>query len=144
MINVDPADLQKDFEEAKRRGLGPLADRMGITLTEFTPERAVATMPVEGNTQPIGLLNGGAYCVIGETLGSMHSNYLAPTGKVGVGIDINATHTGSATQGSVTAVCTPIHVGRSIAVHQIVITDENGRLCSTVRITNMYKDLPKQ
>jgi uncharacterized protein (TIGR00369 family) len=58
---------------------------------------------------------------------------------VGVGIDINATHTGSATEGLVTAVCTPIHAGRTLTVHEIVITSEDGRRCSTVRITNLYK-----
>jgi uncharacterized protein (TIGR00369 family) len=56
-----------------------------------------------------------------------------------VGVDINATHTGSATSGTVTGVCTPIKLGRSVAVHEIVISDEQGRRCSTVRITNFYK-----
>lgn len=121
-------------------GSGALAEKMGIKFVEFTKDKAVATMPVEGNTQPLSLMHGGAYCVLGETLGSMHSNFIAPEGKYAVGIDINATHTGSAVAGEVTAVCTPIHVGRSLAVHEIVIKDENGRRCSTVRITNMYKD----
>ncbi|MFT4231713.1 MAG: hotdog fold thioesterase [Leucobacter sp.] len=121
------------------RGLGALADRMGIVMTEFTRERAVATMPVEGNTQPIMLLHGGAYVVLGETLGSMHANYLAPAGFVGVGVDINATHTGSATRGLVTGICTPIKVGRMLTVHEIIVNDEHGRRCSTVRITNLYK-----
>ena len=121
------------------RGLGALADRMGIRMTEFSKDRAVATMPVEGNTQPVMLLHGGAYVVLGETLGSMHANLLAPEGHVGVGVDINATHTGSATEGFVTGVCTPIKVGRTLTVHEIVISDEQGRRCSTVRITNFYK-----
>ncbi len=121
------------------RGLGALADRMGIRMTEFSKDRAVATMPVEGNTQPVMLLHGGAYVVLGETLGSMHANFLAPEGHVGVGVDINATHTGSATEGFVTGVCTPIKVGRTLTVHEIVISDEQGRRCSTVRITNFYK-----
>ena len=125
------------------RGLGALADRMGIRMTEFSKDRAVATMPVEGNTQPFGLMHGGAYVVLGESLGSIHANYLAPEGMVGVGIDINATHTGSATEGTVTAVCTPVHTGRSLAVHEIVITAEDGRRCSTVRITNFYKPLAR-
>ena len=126
-----------------RIGLGRLAATMGIEMTEFTRERAVATMPVEGNTQPFGLVHGGAYAVLGETLGSMHAGFLAPEGKMPVGVDINATHTGSATEGTVTGVCTPIHVGRSMCVHEIVITDDRGRRCSTVRITNFYKDLPR-
>ena len=126
----------------RERGLGALADRMGISMVEFAAERAVATMPVAGNTQPVGLLHGGAYVVLGETLGSMHANLLAPAGKIAVGIDINATHTGSATAGEVTGVCTPIHVGRTLTVHEIVVTDERGRRCSTVRITNLFKDAP--
>ena len=120
---------------------GDLAERMGIKITECTREGMSATMPVAGNTQPFGLVHGGAYVVLGETLGSIHSNYLAPEGMVAVGVDINATHTGSATEGEVTAVCTPVHVGKSLAVHEIVITAENGRRCSTVRITNFYKPM---
>ncbi|GAB2559138.1 hypothetical protein GCM10027033_15240 [Leucobacter ruminantium] len=132
---------EEGLEYLRRRGLGALADRMGIEFIEFTRERAVATMPVEGNTQPIGLLHGGAYVVLGESLGSMHANLVAPEGFVGVGVDINATHTGSAVEGIVTGVCTPIKLGRSLAVHEIVISDERGRRCSTVRITNFYKPI---
>ena len=123
----------------ERRGLGALAERMGIEVTEFTEDRAVGTMPVEGNTQPVMLLHGGAYVVLGETLGSMHANFLAPEGTVAVGVDVNATHTGSATEGVVTGVCTPIKTGRTLAVHEIVVSDESGRRCSTIRITNYYK-----
>ena len=128
---------------AMQRGLGALADKMGIVFTEFTVERAVATMPVEGNTQPVGLLHGGAYVVLGESLGSMSANLHAGPGRLAVGVDINATHTRSATTGIVTGVCTPIHLGRSVAVHEIVVTDDQGRRCSTVRITNMIKDRPE-
>lgn len=123
----------------RERGLGALADKMEIEFLEFSSQRAVATMPVEGNTQPIKLLHGGAYLVLGETLGSMHANLMAPEGHVAVGLDINATHTGSARSGLVTGVCTPIKLGRSVAVHEIVISDEAGNRCSTVRITNFYK-----
>lgn len=123
----------------EQRGLGALCERMGIEFTEFTLERAVGTMPVLGNTQPIGLLHGGAYVVLAESLGSMHANLHAPEGMVAVGIDINATHTSSATSGIVTGVCTPIHLGRTLTVHEIAISDERGRRCSTVRITNLYR-----
>ena len=99
-------------------------------------------MPVEGNTQPAGLLHGGAYVVLGESLGSMAANLYAGLGKLAVGIDINATHTRSATSGIVTGVCTPIHLGRSLTVHEIAVTDEQGRRCSTIRITNLIKDMP--
>lgn len=131
------------MEWAMQRGMGALAEKMGIEFTEFTVERSVATMPVEGNTQPVGLLHGGAYVVLGESLGSMSANLAAGPGKLAVGVDINATHTRSATSGIVTGVCTPIHLGRSMMVHEIVVTDDQGRRCSTVRITNMIKDLPQ-
>ena len=124
----------------RRRGMGALAEKMGIEFTEFTIERAVATMPVEGNTQPVGLLHGGAYVVLGESLGSMAANLHAGPERLAVGVDINATHTRSATSGIVTGVCTPVHLGRSMTVHEIAVTDDQGRLCSTIRITNMIKD----
>jgi len=130
------------LEWATARGMGALAEKMGIEFTEFAVERAVATMPVEGNTQPVGLVHGGAYVVLGESLGSMAANLHAGPGKLAVGVDINATHTRSATSGVVTGVCTPLHLGRSITVHEIVVTDDQGRRCSTIRITNMIKDMP--
>lgn len=130
------------LEYVRERGIGALAEKMGIEITEFGLERAVATMPVEGNTQPAMLLHGGAYVVLGESLGSMSANLHAGEGRLAVGVDINATHTRSATSGTVTGVCTPIHLGRSVTVHEIAIFDDQGRRCSTVRITNMIKDRP--
>ncbi|MBD7957885.1 hotdog fold thioesterase [Microbacterium sp. Sa4CUA7] len=134
------AVTENGLEWVARRGMGALAEKMGIEFTEFTIERCVATMPVEGNTQPVGLLHGGAYVVLGESLGSMAANLHAGEGRLAVGTDINATHTRAATGGLVTGVCTPIHLGRSMTVHEIVVTDESGRRCSTVRITNLIKD----
>lgn len=121
-------------------GPGALAERMGIEFLEFTVDRSVARMPVLGNTQPLNLLHGGAYVVLGESLGSMSANLFAGPGKVAVGIEINASHTRSATSGFVTGVCTPIHLGNTITVHEIVITNEAGERCSTVRITNMIRE----
>ena len=65
---------EQALEVMKQRGLGALADSMGIRLVELSAERAVATMPVEGNTQPIGLLHGGAHVVLAESLGSFAAN----------------------------------------------------------------------
>ncbi len=142
MTSTTPDPLS-GLDWVKKRGMGALAEKMGFEWVEFTIDRCVATMPVEGNTQPVGLLHGGAYVVLGESLGSMAANLHAGAGKLAVGIDINATHTRSATSGRVTGVCTPIHLGRSLTVHEIVITDDQGRRCSTVRITNMIKDAPR-
>lgn len=135
-------DSSPGLDWATQRGMGALAEKMGIRWVEFSVDRSVATMPVEGNTQPVGLLHGGAYVVLGESLGSMAANLWAGPGRLAVGIDINATHTRSATSGIVTGVCTPIHLGRSLTVHEIVVTDDQGRRCSTIRITNLLKDAP--
>lgn len=131
-------------DEAKRllklRGLGALADKMGINLLELSAERAVATMPVLGNTQPLGLVHGGAYVVLAETLGSFAANVAAGEGRYAVGIEINASHSRSATEGIVTGVCTAISIGRTLTTHEIAISDEKGRRLSTVRITNLLRD----
>lgn len=141
----DPAAHSADhIAWATGRGMGALAEKMGLEWLEFTPGRAVARMPVAGNTQPVGLFHGGAYVVLGESLGSMHANWHAGPGRLAVGVDINATHTRSATSGYVTGVCTPLHLGRSLTVHEIVLTDDEGRRCSTVRITNMIIDAPQR
>lgn len=129
-----------DQEQVTRgAGVGNLAKKMGVLFVEISPERSVAVMPVEGNEQPYGLLHGGAYCVLGESLGSVSAAVHAGKGRYAVGIDINATHTASATSGWVTAECRAIHLGGSLAVHEIVVTDSGGRRCSTVRITNMIR-----
>ncbi|MEO6827747.1 MAG: hotdog fold thioesterase [Microbacteriaceae bacterium] len=133
---------QSALEYLRACGAGPLANRMGIEFVEFSIDKVVATMPVEGNTQPAGLLHGGAYVVLGESLGSMAANLHAGPGRLAVGIEINATHTRSATSGLVTGVCTPIHLGRTLTTHEIVVSDDQGRRCSTIRITNLIKDLP--
>lgn len=123
----------------QRMSLGPLADKMGIQLVELSAERAVATMPVEGNTQPIGLVHGGAYVVLGESLGSTSANVHAHPNGFAVGIEINATHHKSATKGVVTGTCTAIKLGKTLTSHEIKVTDEDGELLSTIRITNLIR-----
>ncbi|GAA2221709.1 hotdog fold thioesterase [Herbiconiux moechotypicola] len=132
-----PIDVMEVFGY---RGIGALAERMGIQFLELSAERSVARMPVEGNTQPLGLVHGGAYVVLAESLGSTAANLHAGPEKVAMGIEINASHSGSATQGWVIGTCTAIHLGRSLTTHQIEVDDENGRRLSTVRITNIIKD----
>jgi uncharacterized protein (TIGR00369 family) len=123
------------------RGLGELATRMGIELTELSAERSVATMPAEGNRQPLGLVNGGAYLVLGETLGSISANVWASTlGKIAVGIEISASHTKSCREGTVNAVCTSISLGKTLTVHEIACSDESGARLSTIRITNLIRE----
>ena len=93
--------------------MGALNKKMGVELVEASAERIVATMPVEGNTQPYGLLHGGASVVLAESLGSIGSAIHAHPDRIAVGVDINATHHRSARSGKVTGVATPIHLGRT-------------------------------
>ena len=90
------------LESIRAVGAGALGERMGIEITEATPERLVGTMPVEGNTQPYGLLHGGASVVLAETLGSFGAALVAGEDRVAVGLDINATHHRAARSGVVT------------------------------------------
>ncbi|MDX6359146.1 MAG: hypothetical protein QOH37_2200 [Nocardioidaceae bacterium] len=123
------------FVAGMPEGMGALNDKLGIVLTEVGPDRLVATMPVAGNTQPFGLLHGGASVVLAETLGSLGSALHCPPDRVPVGIDINATHHRAATSGTVTGVATPLHTGRTMASFEIVISDERDRRVCTCRIT---------
>ena len=124
-----------DFLASMPQGMGVLNEKMGIQLTEISAERVVATMPVEGNTQPYGLLHGGASVVLAETLGSVGSAIHAQPDRLSVGIEINATHHRSATSGTVTGTATAIHLGRTTATYEVVITDERGKRVCTSRIT---------
>jgi uncharacterized protein (TIGR00369 family) len=116
---------------------GTLPVRMGVVVTEASPDRVVGTMPVETNTQPYGLLHGGASCVLAETLGSigaaMHAAQL--DGSIAVGVDINASHHKGVSSGTVTGVATPLRLGRAMAWYEIVITDEQGERVCTARLT---------
>jgi uncharacterized protein (TIGR00369 family) len=124
-----------EFIAAMPQGMGALNDKMGIKVLEISAERVVATMPVEGNTQPYGLLHGGASVVLAETLGSIGSALHALPDRLSVGVDINATHHRAVTSGVVTGTATAIHLGRTTAAYEVVITDEAGKRVCTSRIT---------
>ena len=130
-----PALSVQEYVDSMPQGMGALNDKMGIELLEISPERVVGTMPVEGNTQPYGLLHGGASVVLAETLGSVGSAAHAHPDRLSVGIEINATHHRSATSGTVTGTATAIHLGRTTASYEVVITDERGKRVCTSRIT---------
>ena len=127
---------QADYLAAIReRGSGALDKKMGIEIIEASPERLVGTMPVEGNTQPIGLLHGGANVVLAESLGSIGTQLHAGPNRKIVGVDINATHHRSATKGVVTGVATAVSLGKTMCCYDIVITNDEGQRTCTARIT---------
>jgi uncharacterized protein (TIGR00369 family) len=119
-----------------------LHERMGIEVLEASSERVVATMPVEGNTQPYGLLHGGASVVLAEAVGSIGSSIHAGIDKMAVGVDINATHHRAVRSGKVTATGIPVHLGSTTTSYEVVITDDQGRRVCTARLTCLLRPMP--
>jgi uncharacterized protein (TIGR00369 family) len=120
---------------------GVLGERMGVQITEASPERVVGTMPVEGNTQPYGLLHGGASCVLAESLGSVGATLHGQTvdRPYALGVDLSATHHKGVRSGIVTGVATPLHRGRTVVTYEIVITDEDDNRICTARLTCLLR-----
>ena len=108
------------------RAVSALDAKMGLEVLELTAERVVGRMPVAGNTQPMGLWHGGASCVLAETLASIGSMAHAPPDRLAFGVDINATHHRSADSGWVTGTATALRLGRTVAMYEIVLTDDAG------------------
>jgi len=129
--------MVRDMEALNPRSLNA---RMGIEIVEASPSRVVGRMPVEGNTQPYGLLHGGASVVLAESLGSIGSALHAGPDRVAVGVDINATHHRAARSGIVTGVATPVSLGKTMACWEIVVVDDQDRRICTSRITCLLRD----
>ena len=137
------ATLPAGFEHLHRAVYeddGQLPRKLGIEFLEFGTQRLIATMPVDGNRQPAGLLHGGASVALAETLGSVGAALHAGPDKIVVGVDINATHHRAAVSGLVTGTATPLHLGRTVATYDVVIVDEQGRRVCTSRITCLIRD----
>jgi 1,4-dihydroxy-2-naphthoyl-CoA hydrolase len=136
-----------DVEKLLGVSAGTLCEKMDIQFHKLTAEHSIASMPVAGNTQSIGILHGGAFVVLGESLGSISANIHAHavgghnqgSQSRAVGIEINATHTGSGTDGFVIGECRALHLGRTLTTHEIIVTNQAGKRLSTVRITNLIK-----
>jgi 1,4-dihydroxy-2-naphthoyl-CoA hydrolase len=128
-VTTSPPDWLSDAPRS------PLDDKLGIEIVDYSPDRLVATMPVEGNEQPYGLLHGGATCALVESLGSWAAVIGAGPGRRVVGVELNASYLRAATTGSVTAVCTPVRRGRSLSTFVIEVSDDQGRTTASARLT---------
>ncbi len=143
-----PTPLDPNLTESERAvlaamaplGAGALAERMGIEMVELRADRVVARMPVAGNTQPLGLLHGGASAALAETVGSFAATLYAGPGRAAVGIELSCTHHRPIRDGWVQATATPLSRGRSVATYAIAITDEHGRAISSARLTCLLRD----
>lgn len=127
--------------ETYRPVKAPLSASMGMELLPPTAEETIVRMPVEGNTQVIGILHGGGTAALCETAASIAANQYAAGMDGGpwiaVGSDISVSHLRPATAGSVTAVATALHLGRKSTVHSVQVRDERERLVATGTVRNM-------
>jgi uncharacterized protein (TIGR00369 family) len=117
----------------------PIHDRLGITITHASAEEVLGTLPVAGNTQPFGLLHGGASALLAESLASLGASLAAGPGHDVVGIEISASHHRSVSAGVVTGRATPISHGSTLSTWQVVVTDDDGRRLSTARVTCLVR-----
>jgi uncharacterized protein (TIGR00369 family) len=134
MSNQPATDTRALLETLPTRGL---ADQLGIEIIEMTPERVVATMPVDDRTrQPFGILHGGASVALAETVASLGAVMNVDLAKAtAVGLEINANHLRAKRDGIVRATATPFHVGRSTQVWDVRIVDEDERPVCVSRCT---------
>ncbi|MGO1318166.1 MAG: hotdog fold thioesterase [Cellulomonadaceae bacterium] len=132
----DPDDVRDETVLGVRLD-GTLIERMGIRISEVGARRVVASMPVAGNTQPAGLLHGGASAALAETVGSFGALAHAGPGRAAVGLSVTATHHRAVRTGTVNAVASAVHLGRTMASYEIVITDDHDRRVCTAMLTCM-------
>jgi 1,4-dihydroxy-2-naphthoyl-CoA hydrolase len=114
-----------------------LVKTLEIDVLEASPEKVIATMPVQPKVhQPFGLLHGGASVALAETVASIGAFLsVADQGLMAVGLEINANHLRGVRDGIVTATATPIHKGRTTQVWNIEIKDENNKMVCISRCT---------
>jgi len=140
MNELSPEELTKALNEY---GLGELAERMGIKLIEVGANKTIGTMPVQGNRQPLGLLNGGANAILAETLGSIAANVAAYPDRVAVGVDINVTHHKGVKDGFVKGIATPLHIGKTTGSYLIEILNDKDERSASARLTVFFKEKNK-
>ena len=118
-------------------GKDSMGEHLGIEWTELGENFIKAKMPVDHRTkQPYGLLHGGASCVLAETIGSVASAMVVDPARFQcVGLEINANHVHSATDGYVTGVAIPLHLGKSTHVWDIKIYNKNEKMVCVCRLT---------
>ena len=119
-------------------GMSPatMVEHLDIRFTEIGEDCITATMPVDGRTRtPFGHLHGGASVALAETLGSVAANFATYEDHYAVGVEVNANHVRSVSEGRVTGTVTPIHVGRRTQVWETRIADAAGRLVCISRLT---------
>ncbi|GAC1366476.1 MAG: hotdog fold thioesterase [Actinomycetota bacterium] len=125
---IDPS------EQADPSPAGALMGKMGMEFLESTPERIVARMPVEGNTQPFGFLHGGASAALAETVASF-GGWMVDPSRLVMGLELKINHLRPVREGWLTATGVPVHLGKTTQLWEIRIVNDDGRLVAFATCT---------
>lgn len=125
------------LEDARARSRGTMIEACGIEIVSCGEDWVKGRMPVDHRTRQIyGILHGGASCVLAETLGSWASAMVVDPAKFRVvGLEINANHVRSVSEGWVEGIASPIHLGRTTHIWDIRITNAENKLVCVSRLT---------
>jgi 1,4-dihydroxy-2-naphthoyl-CoA hydrolase len=121
-----------------------MAVALGFELLEIEADRARGRFPVEPRVQqPFGIVHGGAYATLGETLASA-ATYRAvfEDGMMAMGQSNFTSFLRPVTSGYVNAEARPLHRGRTSWVWDVEFTDDEGRLCAITRVTMAVRPAP--
>ncbi len=126
-----------DLKVVNERGRNTMSEHLGIEFVDVGDDYLAARMPVDHRTkQPVGIMHGGASCVLAETVGSTAAQFCVDMDKYYcVGLDINTNHIRAMREGYVTGVAKPYHLGKTTQVWSIEIKNDEGKLVSVTRLT---------
>jgi uncharacterized protein (TIGR00369 family) len=129
--------MNVDLNVVTERAKNSMSDYLGIEFVDIGDDYLTARMPVDHRTkQPMGIMHGGASCVLAETVGSTAAQFCVDYEKYYcVGLDINTNHIRAMREGSVIGIAKPFHLGKSTQVWSIEIKNEEGKLVSVNRLT---------
>ena len=117
-------------------------DHLGIVFTEYDDESISGSIEIgETHLQPAGVVHGGVYVALAETLAGAGSSLLLEPDKIALGATVNSQHITSASKGKITGIATIIHSGIFKHIWDVKITDDIGKLISICRVTNSIKEL---
>ncbi|MCI7457042.1 PaaI family thioesterase [Actinomyces urogenitalis] len=133
-----PASTSLDSPSLEQAERGTLMSTLAMEVTERSAERTVVRMPVDGALQVIGILHGGASAALIETAASVAARQAAPQGTVPVGAELQVSHLRPVRHGFVTAVATPVHIGRRTAVYEVTVSDDAGRLAARGTLRSLF------
>jgi conserved domain protein len=129
-----PLHLKEQLDSAGLHA-GGLFDALNISIHDASANEIVGSIPVAGNTQPAGLLHGGASIALAETLASIGAALYAAPQKSAVGTEVSASHLLPIHKGNAIGRATALYLGRSRAVYKVEVSDDAGRICSVINVS---------